>query len=118
MTEESARLGNRLTAKGVKLPPELSLLQHPPSLCRYGASGNYGKYLSTRIDSVTKPIGANLLIHSAKPLKNNTALSIAIVSRFFRTGAPTGCCPSGGRAGGRFEWGVPQGLRGLFRVGA
>jgi hypothetical protein len=99
MTNESARAGDGLIAKDGELPAQLSLLHRPRLGHRGRTPGNYRKYRSIRIDNLTEQTGSNSLTLSAGLLENNLPLSAA-------------------HMGAAFEWGVPQGLRGLFRVGA
>lgn len=99
MADGSERLGGKLIAKDAKSRAKPSLLRHPPFPRPSRTSGNYRKYRSIRIDNVTEPVGSNPLTASAKPLKNNIALSAANV-------------------GAAIEWAAPRGLCGLFRVGA
>jgi hypothetical protein len=118
MAKETARVGGRLIGNGGKLPPELSLSPHSRFRRRSRAWENYRKYPSIRIDNVTKRIAANPLTHSAKLLKNNTALSVTRMSRFSGNGIATGRRSPGGQDGEMLERADPQGLWGLFRVGA
>jgi hypothetical protein len=99
MKNEASRLGGRLIANAAKLVLETSIFNHPRSRRRSRAPGNYGKYPSIRIDNETEPTGANPLTPSAKPLKNNIALSAAHV-------------------GAAIKWAAPRGLCGLSRAGA
>ena len=98
MVNESTRLAGVLIAKGERSRPS-PLLAHLRSAGGPGASENYGKNRSIRIDTVTEPVAAGPLTLSANMLKNKLALSAA-------------------RVGAALEWAAPRGLCGLIRVGA
>jgi hypothetical protein len=118
MANESAQAGSRIEAAG-KLSSRPSILPAFHLRRRTWASGNYGKNSAIRIDNVTEQASAKPLTVPVKLLKNNAASTVALASRSFGDGAATGQRPSGRRTGRANEQSrPPQGLCGLFRVGA
>ena len=89
--------------------------------------GKYGICASNRIDTVTEQIAAGALTGRGKALKSKAhcllpkrvASSEAIVAGPARSfDAELRAPASHASSSGVLEWGVPQGLRGLFRAGA